>query len=62
MIVHLTTMEAVPDPVYVGVDDYAAEMGDVMRFLASEMGCPEPPDGGTWERVRRRRGRQALFQ
>ncbi len=42
MIVHLTTMEAAPDPVYVGVDDHAAEMGDVMRFLASEMGCPEP--------------------
>jgi nucleoside-diphosphate-sugar epimerase len=43
MIVHLTTMEAAPDSVYVGVDDHAAEMGDVMRFLASEMGCPEPP-------------------
>ncbi|UKA50026.1 SDR family oxidoreductase [Arthrobacter sp. FW305-123] len=43
MIVHLTTMKATPDSVYVGVDDLAAEMGDVMRFLASEMGCPEPP-------------------
>ena len=43
MIVHLTTMDADPDPVYVGVDDLAAEMGDVMRFLASEMQCPEPP-------------------
>jgi len=43
MIVHLTTMEGTPDSVYVGVDDHAAEMGDVMRFLASEMGCPEPP-------------------
>ncbi|MGJ3190782.1 NAD-dependent epimerase/dehydratase family protein [Paenarthrobacter sp. FR1] len=42
MIVHLTTMDQVPDPVYVGVDDHAAEMGEVMRFLASEMGCPEP--------------------
>ncbi|XAS72334.1 NAD-dependent epimerase/dehydratase family protein [Micrococcaceae bacterium Sec5.1] len=43
MIVHLTTMDQDPDPVYVGVDDHAAEMGDVMRFLALEMGSPEPP-------------------
>jgi nucleoside-diphosphate-sugar epimerase len=43
MIVHLTTMDQVPDPVYVGVDDYPAEMGEVMRFLAAELGCPEPP-------------------
>ncbi|MBT2587038.1 SDR family oxidoreductase [Arthrobacter sp. ISL-95] len=43
MIVHLTTMEAAPDSVYIGVDDLAAEMGDVMRFLASKMECPEPP-------------------
>ena len=43
MIVHLTTMDQDPDPVYVGVDDHAAEMGDVMRFLALEMGNPEPP-------------------
>lgn len=42
MIVHLTTMEAAPDSVYVGVDDVAAEMGDVLRFLAAEMDCPEP--------------------
>ncbi|BCW38535.1 NAD(P)-dependent oxidoreductase [Arthrobacter sp. StoSoilB3] len=42
MIVHLTTMGAAPDEVYVGVDDHAAEMGDVMRFLASELQCPEP--------------------
>ncbi|WP_311212572.1 MULTISPECIES: NAD-dependent epimerase/dehydratase family protein [unclassified Arthrobacter] len=42
MIVHLTTMSQDPDRVYVGVDDYAAEMGDVMRFLASEVGGPEP--------------------
>lgn len=41
-IVHLTTMEAMPAPVYVGVDSNPAELGDVLRFLASEMGCPEP--------------------
>ncbi|MDR6988644.1 nucleoside-diphosphate-sugar epimerase [Paenarthrobacter nitroguajacolicus] len=43
MIVHLTTMDQDPEPVYVGVDDHAVEMGEVMRFLASELGCPEPP-------------------
>ncbi|WP_416403653.1 SDR family oxidoreductase [Arthrobacter sp. LFS091] len=43
MIVHLTTMDQAPDPVYIGVDDHAAEMGEVMRFLAAELGCPEPP-------------------
>jgi nucleoside-diphosphate-sugar epimerase len=43
MIVYLTTMDQDPDPVYVGVDDHAAEMGDVMRFLALELGNPEPP-------------------
>lgn len=45
MIVHLTTMSQSPDTVYVGVDDHAAEMGDVMRFLATELQCPEPPTG-----------------
>jgi nucleoside-diphosphate-sugar epimerase len=43
MIVHLATMEQDPDQVYVGVDNHAAEMGDVMRFLALELGNPEPP-------------------
>ncbi|WP_159700626.1 NAD-dependent epimerase/dehydratase family protein [Arthrobacter sp. 18067] len=43
MIVHLTTMVQDPDPVYVGVDDHAAEMGEVLRFLAAELECPEPP-------------------
>ncbi|MEV7606880.1 SDR family oxidoreductase [Paenarthrobacter sp. NPDC089322] len=43
MIVHLTTMAQRPEPVYLGVDDDPAEMGDVMRFLAAEMHCPVPP-------------------
>ena len=43
MIVHLTTMAQRPEPVYIGVDDDPAEMGDVMRFLAAEMHCPVPP-------------------
>lgn len=48
-IVHLATMEAVPAPVYVGVDNDPAELGDVLRFLSSEMGYPEPPVGPAGE-------------
>lgn len=44
-IVHLTCMASMPAPVYVGVDNSPAELGDVLRFLAAEMGYPEPPVG-----------------
>ncbi|TLM81507.1 NAD-dependent epimerase/dehydratase family protein [Pseudarthrobacter sp. NamE2] len=44
-IVHLVSMAAPPAPVYVGVDDDPAELGSVLRFLASDMGLPEPPVG-----------------
>jgi nucleoside-diphosphate-sugar epimerase len=44
-IVHLASMEAMPAPVYVGVDNDPAELGEVLRFLASETGYPEPPAG-----------------
>jgi nucleoside-diphosphate-sugar epimerase len=44
-IVHLVTKATDPAPVYVGVDDNPAELGDVLRFLAAEMGYPEPPVG-----------------
>jgi nucleoside-diphosphate-sugar epimerase len=44
-IVHLCTMAAEPDPVYVGVDNEPAELGDVLRFLAAELGLPQPPSG-----------------
>lgn len=44
-IVHLATMPAAPAPVYVGVDDEPADLGTVLRFLASELGRPEPPVG-----------------
>lgn len=44
-IVHLTTMETMPEPAYLGVDSDPADMGDVLRFLAAEMGYPEPPVG-----------------
>ncbi|MGP4032922.1 SDR family oxidoreductase [Pseudarthrobacter sp. 1C304] len=42
-IVHLCTMESVPAPLYLGVDNEPAEMGDVLRFLAAELGLPQPP-------------------
>lgn len=41
-IVHLMTMESMPAPAYVGVDDHPAQLGDVLRFLAAELGLPEP--------------------
>lgn len=44
-IVHLTTMASVPAPFYVGVDNHPAELGEVLRFLASEQHLPEPPTG-----------------
>ena len=42
-IVHLCTMEATPRPVYLGVDNHPADMGEVLRFLAEELGLPQPP-------------------
>ena len=44
-IVHLVTKATDPAPVYVGVDDNPAELGDVLRFLAAAMGYPAPPVG-----------------
>lgn len=41
-IVHLCTMAAEPAPVYVGVDNDPAELGEVQRFLADEQGLPRP--------------------
>lgn len=48
-IVHLASVAAAPAPVYVGVDNDPAELGDVLRFLAAEMGYPEPPVGPAGE-------------
>ncbi|WP_018773873.1 SDR family oxidoreductase [Arthrobacter sp. 131MFCol6.1] len=42
-IVHLCTMDTVPAPVYLGVDNEPAELGDVLDFLATELGLPRPP-------------------
>lgn len=44
-IVHLVSMAVDPAPVYVGVDDDPADLGSVLRFLAAEMGLPEPRVG-----------------
>ena len=41
-IVHLCTMAADPGPVYLGVDNDPAELGEVQRFLAAELGLPQP--------------------
>ena len=48
-IVHLCTIAKEPAPVYVGVDDDPAELGDVLRFLASELGLDVPPSGSAGE-------------
>ncbi|UTT70438.1 SDR family oxidoreductase [Arthrobacter sp. DNA4] len=44
-IVHLAGMGAVPGPVYIGVDNEPADLGAVLRFLAAELGFPEPKVG-----------------
>ncbi|WP_045731992.1 NAD-dependent epimerase/dehydratase family protein [Pseudarthrobacter chlorophenolicus] len=44
-VVHLATMESAPAPVYIGVDNEAADLGSVLRFLATEMKLPEPAVG-----------------
>ena len=48
-MVHLASTAVDPAPVYVGVDDSPAELGEVLRFLAAEMGFPEPPVGPAGE-------------
>lgn len=48
-IVHLCTIPSMPAPVYIGVDNDPADLGDVLRFLASELGCPEPLVGPAGE-------------
>jgi nucleoside-diphosphate-sugar epimerase len=40
--VHLLTMDATPDNVYVGVDDLPVQLGEVVGFLAGELGVAVP--------------------
>lgn len=43
-VVHLLTMAAEPERLYLGTDDEPAQMGDVAAFLASQLGdAPAPP-------------------
>ena len=44
-IVHLATMGSEPGPTYVGVDNEPVDLGSVLRFLAAELGLPEPQVG-----------------
>ena len=37
-IVHLMTRGPAPDPLYVGVDDEPVDLGEVLQFLAAELG------------------------
>lgn len=41
-VIHLMTMDATPAPVYIGVDDKPVAMGEVLAFLADELGVPHP--------------------
>jgi nucleoside-diphosphate-sugar epimerase len=42
-IVHLCTMDATPGPLYLGVDNEPSQLGEVLAFLAAELGLPQPP-------------------
>jgi len=42
-VVHLLTMPAEPERLYLGTDDEPAQMGDVAAFLAERLGAPTPP-------------------
>lgn len=55
-IVHLVTREAPPAPLYLGADSVPAPRGEVLTFLAAELGVPDPVAG---EPVGRAAGRAA---
>jgi nucleoside-diphosphate-sugar epimerase len=42
-VVHLLTMGAHPDRLYLGTDDEPAQLGDVAAHLAERLGAPAPP-------------------
>ncbi|WP_449373778.1 NAD-dependent epimerase/dehydratase family protein [Arthrobacter psychrolactophilus] len=42
--VHLLTIPN-PHDLYLGVDEHPVDLGEVLRFLAHEMACDEPPTG-----------------
>jgi len=51
-LLHLATLPSPPDRCYLGVDDEPAPLGEVLAFLAAELGLEAPPVG----EVERRRG------
>lgn len=55
-IVHLLTEVATPDEVYVGVDHDQAQLAEVQRFLAGELGVPAPPPADDGDDSGRRSG------
>jgi len=44
-IVHLLISAETPEQVYLGVDDAPVDRGEVLAFLAEELGRPRPPTG-----------------
>ncbi|MBS2936278.1 hypothetical protein KDN32_00805 [Nocardioides sp. J2M5] len=42
-VVHLLTVPAAPESLYLGTDDEPAQMGDVAALLAARLGVPAPP-------------------
>ncbi len=46
-IVHLVTAVDSPEPVYLGADEEPVDLGEVLQFIARELGVPEPPRGET---------------
>jgi nucleoside-diphosphate-sugar epimerase len=55
-VVHLTTAVERPAPTYLGVDDDPADRGEVLRFLADELGVPPPPPADPGDPGRSRGG------
>ncbi len=46
-VVHLTMDLEDPAPIYLGSDELPVDLSEVLRFLAAELGVPEPPPGDT---------------
>lgn len=44
-IVHLTTQVSDPGTAYIGVDNEPVDQGEVVEFLAAQLGLPTPPVG-----------------
>jgi nucleoside-diphosphate-sugar epimerase len=57
-LAHLVCREREPAPIYIGVDDEPAQLGDVYRWLAQELPAPEPAVGDD-ERVPRSGSKRA---